>query len=776
MRLLRICRIAAILLLGMLGSSSGQSRDMTVTVKQGQHIRDIAKEYLQDADLWPEILRENGFDSVTDVKPGMQITIPSNIIEATAALNLAVEAIQEATKAGARLLAPASISNSIRMRDEAIRRRKNSDWNGCIDQAKLSRTEAKVALQESLDRNNVPAEAVLNDRRGNVQSRKQVDLLWNGVPLHSTFIEDEKVRTLSQSYGEILFRDESRLRLNENSQAIIQKMRMNILENRQVASVSLVEGDIYALLAGSTRKEFDVSVPGVETKINSNNFWMNNSSEGALFANYDGEMEVSSGGETVVLGQNQGTRVRSNQRPSMPRDLLPPPELLSPDHHGMVYQTTVNNQFSLRWKPVEGAAAYWLIVARDKSTFQNISISKKPVRASEYIVEAFSSDVYYWKVASIDQNGFPGKHSEPRLLKLVKDDRPPFLYLFSSNLDEVLIEPNIHIQGETERDASIYVDDEQIEVSPDGKFTFNNVLSEGLNIIKVKAVDIAGNVSNREFSTVYAPVRDIEIKHRHSLPQVGENQFVSKGAGFTLSGSTEPEAAINVAATTRAFHASSYSDKQNGDFSMSVPLEDGKNEFALSVVSRSNNVSEDVFSVETDRSAPVIKLGVELPPVMNENELRIQGAVEGGTELMLNQRAVSLSAGKFDETLTLSPGLNHIVLKSVDLAGNESLLEREVHFDQNPPDLIRFNVTDKTAAVGRMVWMQVSVKDDFGLKRTAPYTLKAGDFSWSGILKLNREMQVYKGHLILPAAVQSRIRLEVELADHCGNRKMVNYR
>lgn len=469
-----------------------QTRDLTVTVKQGQHIRDIALEYLQDADLWPEILKENNFSSVTDVKPGMRIRIPSGILDASYALKRAVEAIQEATRAGARLLAPASISNSIRLRDEAIRRRKASDWNGCVEQADAARDEANKALQESRDRNNVPAEAVLNDRRGNVQSRKQADLLWNGAPLYSTFIEEEKVRTLSQSFGEILFRDDSRLRLNENSQAIIQKMRMNILENRQEASVSLVEGDIYALLTGIKRKEFDVSVPGVETKINSKNFWMNKSSEGALFANYDGEMEVSSGGETVVLGENQGTRVNRNQRPTRPRNLLPPPELLAPDHHGMVYQTTLKNQFDLQWEPVDGAIAYWVIIAQDKSTFQNIRVSEKPVRDTEYTVSEFNSDVYYWKVASIDGNGFPGKHSEPRLLKLVKDDRPPFLYLFSSGMEAVLSQPDIQIRGETENDAAVYVNGEQIEILPDGKFTYDTTLDEGLNTVEFKAVDVAG--------------------------------------------------------------------------------------------------------------------------------------------------------------------------------------------------------------------------------------------------------------------------------------------
>ncbi len=92
--------------------------------------------------------------------------------------------------------------------------------------------------------------------------------MWSERPLNTVLIEEEKVRTLSRSTAQITFRDDSRLRLNANSQAVIQRMRVDPLSREEEAKVSLVEGDFYALLAGkSQRKSFELEVPEVETEI-----------------------------------------------------------------------------------------------------------------------------------------------------------------------------------------------------------------------------------------------------------------------------------------------------------------------------------------------------------------------------------------------------------------------------------------------------------------------------------------------------------------------------
>ena len=75
------------------------------------------------------------------------------------------------------------------------------------------------------------ADAWVRNLDGQLQSNNQYDNLWNDVSQFDILQEGERVRTLSQSYAEILFRDDSRLRLDENAQALKRKMRRNPLEN-----------------------------------------------------------------------------------------------------------------------------------------------------------------------------------------------------------------------------------------------------------------------------------------------------------------------------------------------------------------------------------------------------------------------------------------------------------------------------------------------------------------------------------------------------------------
>ena len=93
---------------------------------------------------------------------------------------------------------------------------------------------------------------------------------------------------LSDSTAQVTFRDLSRLRLNPNSNAIIQKMRSDPLTGGDVTKVSLVDGDFYALLNQlGDRSNFEVQVAGLETETQSADFWVKHDGDELRFANYD---------------------------------------------------------------------------------------------------------------------------------------------------------------------------------------------------------------------------------------------------------------------------------------------------------------------------------------------------------------------------------------------------------------------------------------------------------------------------------------------------------
>ena len=160
-------------------------------------------------------------------------------------------------------------------------------------------------------------------------------------------VEEEKLRTLSHSSAQITFRDDSRLRLNANSQAVIRRMRSDPLSRTEEAKVSLVEGDFYAMLSGkSDRKKFELVVPDVDTNVDSRNFWVSRDESGAKFTNYDdGTLRVAANGSEVTLGRNEGTLVRSGRRPTEKKGILGAVALQAPADDSQTFTADA----TLRW-------------------------------------------------------------------------------------------------------------------------------------------------------------------------------------------------------------------------------------------------------------------------------------------------------------------------------------------------------------------------------------------------------------------------------------------
>ncbi|MEE9610145.1 MAG: FecR domain-containing protein, partial [Desulfatiglandales bacterium] len=249
---------------------------LTVTVQENQSLRDIAEEYLGNPNLWIDILRANSIESAADIKVGMQLRIPATALaRANQALQEALGLIDKATMTGARLFAPSIIANAIETRDRAIAERNIGRYDSSYNLARQSGEKAHEALIICIANQNVPAQAIINYRKGTVQRREPESRIWNNASLNTILLEGERVRTLSESYASILFRDESRLRLEENSLALIQRMRSNRLANIEDSSIRLLEGDLSVFLGGSrSLNNFHLEIPDIETIVRSSRFWV----------------------------------------------------------------------------------------------------------------------------------------------------------------------------------------------------------------------------------------------------------------------------------------------------------------------------------------------------------------------------------------------------------------------------------------------------------------------------------------------------------------------
>ncbi|NQS97447.1 MAG: FecR domain-containing protein [candidate division Zixibacteria bacterium] len=745
---------------------------LTITVKADQSIREIAEEYLGDPDLWRDILRANNVNSAADIEAGMTLNIPvKSISRANNELKKALELTQAVDEAGAKIFAAAIIDSAINLRNQAIEARKAGDWDGSFRLARLSTAAGQHAYEICLANKEVAGQATVHYRQGTVQNRTPSDLMWNSVVIGAILIEEEKVRTLSKSFAEILFLDQSRLRLEENSQVLIQEMRVNLLENRNKSTIGLIEGDFYALLGGgSASEEFKLEVPGVETDINSDCFRIGMDKEAARFANYDGKLGITSAGQTVVLEQDQGSIVKHNQPPTSPHELLSKVKLLSPEDGSEFYE----QKNELAWESIPGASQYRLEIARDKS-FSQIVYSNKLSEPSFSQLSSLESGVYHWRVSAQDDLELAGPYSYSRAFRITIDDQPPYLLLNMPKDNELVFESAIVISGETEKGAVLTINGEIVEVDQGGAFSAIQTLQEGANEIILQAIDHAGNITELCRKVTFKPSGTAGIVFDPDIVRSSPDHFLVANQAFLLSGKVEPGFKVTIHSLDYSFSANTFADEL-GNFQFSIFLEKEAARFTVTAVSPSGDSCENNITVEIDEFPPKIILGEDIPTVMAQSSIILKGRVEGGEFLFLNGVKIPLEQGEFKQTLQIEPGDNHISLTAVDAVGNETEYSKDIFCDNQPPKLLKYEFSPKKVSGGGQVQILVYAEDHSGLKKAAAYSISIGDFAYSGYLRFSSASGRFEGTVSIPVTAVGTMKLtEIKLEDKLGNAKVYGF-
>ncbi len=758
-----------------------------IVVKEGQNIRDLANEYLGDPNLWLEFLKKNNLQSPGDIRPDMTLKLPDQIIgKANNELNMLRQTIDEASKSGAKIFVPNMIAEAVRLQSDALAKRKSGEWDACFNLAHTALKKAKESLEESLIRSNVASEAILSDKKGTVQSRKPSDDIWYDLPVSSVLVEGEKIRTLSESFAEIRFKDNKRVRLNENSQLIISKIRMNILKNEEESSVSLYKGDAYIMLDNNRQKEkFDLDVPGISTSIDSKRFRVKTDDTETQFANYDGKLKISSGDNTLILGKNQVSKIDGKNPAVVAEELLPPPALISPENGGTILMGPSEKHIRFEWEPIENTNGYWLEIAADR-LFKRIVLNQKNLKNPFLELDNLQDGAYYWQVSAINQTGFPGANSRTQFFKIINDTDPPYIMIRSPGTDEIVINTPLEIVGEAEKDAVLlFNDNTPVKVQPDGVFKIQYPPVKGKNEILLRATDRAGNTAKVKRSFLFAPMADVKINYDPKLPRSEPGNFITGGSAFTLSGQTEPKTAVAVFSgfqnlQKRGELLSDCFTDDNGYFQLNISDPSGNHtgedaELTLLATSLNNHITRDSFKAETDNIPPDIRFLNNPPAVSTVSNIQIFGDIldknYGGT-VLLNGNIIECDEDQFKTTVELTPGENRIHLTARDKAGNLSFSEKNIILDQNPPKFLNFKLSPERASGGESLRITVSAEDESGLKAAAEFKIQARNFIYNGFLKWNTSSQSYEGTVHLPNQANGEIHLSyLKLSDYYGNEK-----
>ncbi len=652
----------------------------------------------------------------------------------------------------------------------ALAKRQTSAWAECRDFAIQAKKYADEALELTLSQRNAAAQAILRGASGTVQRRSTSELVWNRVGNGTTLSEKERIRTMSNSSAEILFVDESRIRLVANSQAVIQRMRVDRLNHQQEASVSLEEGDVFALLSSAGRgKGVKIKVAGVTTDTVSTDYWVSRKGTQSKFANYDeADMKITSAGQTVTLGRNQGTIVEAGKMPSVVRDLLPATELVMPKDD---FVQMGEAALTLGWQPIEGAVHYKLEAATDPS-FSDIVYGRSRVGDTEHQPKKLDDGVYYWRVTAIDDLGFPGAKSLVRRFQVMQNVAAPFLAIRYPEEGTIVREPNITIMGEAAKRGDLIVNGSPVEVAAEGSFSVDQELAEGQNTIFLEVRGESGKTTKLERHVIYMPDRPAVIDFDSKLVRVGPDSFATRGNAFLLSGRTIGKTRIEVLGTT----AGTYSDAE-GRFELHLRVTEARQELVLRVTSPSGYVTDKTITVERDNQPPELRLKTAPPLVTSEEAVRLHGSAVSASKLHLNGNPVMLAGDVFDTHHPLEPGPNEIELVATDRVGNESRWSRRILRDSDPPKLHSQKASSRVVKGGDVVDLEVKASDATEMKRFASVLVQVGAWKETATLTLAPENDTYRGSIRIPLSIEGTLKLKhVILEDYLGNRKAYSLR
>lgn len=743
-----ICWLGGLFL--MCGAALCRAETQRVVVEDPAGLRALSDRYLGDPDLWEMILKYNGYGDVSDLEPKAALRIPRREYENLRQSWDAVDRlITDAGREGAAVLAPDPLDAATRLWAAS----KRSAFDGALAEAEeLSReaeTAGKKALSLTLEKKTQSVSAVLARKQGTVESRKPEKTVWIDAPVGREFTEMERVRTLADSFGEILFIDGGRIRLAEHSLTVIGVMRTHRIIRRTETSVQVLRGDVRVQLASiGGGKRFSLETPEASASVGSHEFRASRDRHRVTrIANYDGEIRVTGGGGAVTVGKNEGTRVESGAPPQTPKALLPFPEIMSPVSGATIESLTLPFQ----WKPVAGASRYVLEIAAD--AFYGKMAETVRVSGTSLQWRAPRPGQYYFRIHSVDGDGLPGPVSPSRYVILVQDTTPPYLVLFKPRNHATRYREELTVTGMTEPDAALRINDAVVNVAADGGFSNRVTLHPGENRIAVVASDAAGNRSALERSCIFDN-RGWLI--RLNVPE----HLIVNVTPVPVSGERRANTRVTI-------DGRPISLPRRFDHLLALP--EGRHAVVVTAAHPSGEEQTIHLDITVDLTPPEIRFDSVVGKTRKDT-LVLTGTLSEPGDLFLENQPVPVEDGRFSVSVPLSDGENEFSFSMRDLAGNETVRTLTLFRDAAPPVIGGYRL-NKTATKGaEIVSLEINARDDgSGLARSSIFELAVAENRFLGSASLGENGR-YVGEIFIPPGAAGRIRVtEIRIQDHMGN-------
>jgi hypothetical protein len=337
---------------------------------------------------------------------------------------------------------------------------------------------------------------------GSVQVKRAGTLEWVTATRAVVLRQNDLVRTGSDASAEIHFADGMVFNVRPDSLITIEESSQNPLSRQQRTALAIQTGTAEFTTAprnvpGSTT----ISTPTVRTTADRETAGSIQVAEsgatGVRIFRGQGEAQTK-GGQRIALVSNQGVNVDAAGAAGATVDLPKVPALTAPPNQTEVaYPDLAQGVTLLVWNGVQGASGYRVMVDFSPG-FARPLYDRQGVRGTQMELRALDAGSYYWKVAALDAAGAEGGFSDLWRFTLTKAPQstaaPPPLVVEAAELKGNIL----HVRGRTEAGSRVTLDEERLEVQPDG--SFNEFLTFGGGpgaTVVVRAVSPRGGASEQ---------------------------------------------------------------------------------------------------------------------------------------------------------------------------------------------------------------------------------------------------------------------------------------
>ncbi|HET7706148.1 MAG TPA: hypothetical protein VFM36_08690 [Thermoanaerobaculia bacterium] len=333
---------------------------------------------------------------------------------------------------------------------------------------------------------------------GDVQFQKGSSGDWKPADPRTPLFNGDWVKTGDRASAELIFSNGSLYTVGGNA-----LLEIYASVNPQTArKTNAVQMQVGSVEVATTDDSSTVRTPGSQVVIESESTTQVGVDRGkatsVVATKGTASVTSTSGGDAIRLASGEKVTSTPAGEISPVKKLVAAPALLSPSDNQAFQLPSGGLRVAFTWDNKPGATSYILQVSRSR-LFSTLEINSRRQRNTAS-ANVTGEGAFYWRVASVGPDGDIGPYSSFRRFRVsggtkgggaTTDTTPPALQI---NKPASLGGPFFMVEGRTEAGATVFINDEEVDVSRDGLFkklvSFNRT---GQNAVVVKAVDPSGN-------------------------------------------------------------------------------------------------------------------------------------------------------------------------------------------------------------------------------------------------------------------------------------------